>query len=121
MITSKRIAPPNSVILIEDPSGGEIPASMNQSVIAATDSCIAVGCLAEDDGETEIILGLSGEVSDGDQPAFDGLVKTPSRKVAVRTVHGVTVLETAVPKSEARVQVWVNDTREPDRITVAVS
>lgn len=120
MTTSKRIAPPNSVLLIEDSNGGELPTSMNQSLIAATASCIAVGCRAEDDGETGISLGPCNEVDTGERPAFEGSLQTPNRKVVVRTVHGVTVLEMLVPSTETTLRVWVNDLREPDQIAVGI-
>jgi hypothetical protein len=121
MTTSMRIAPPNSVVLIEDSNGGEIPASMNQSLIAATNSCIAVGCKAENDGKTEITLGPCDEVDTGERPAFEGSLQTPNRRVAVRTVHGVTLLEMLVPAAETTLRVWVNDPSEPDRIAVGIA
>ena len=118
--TSTRLAPPNSLVLVEDSSGGEIPMSMNQSLIAATPSCIAVGCRAEDDGETEITLGPCSCVDAGEQPVFAGLLQTPNRRLAIRTVHGVTLLEMPVPATETTVKIWVNDSREPDHVTVGV-
>ena len=117
---STRIAPPNSLVLVSDPGGGDIPGSMNQSLIAATDSCIAIGCRAEDDGETEIDLGLSNCVNTGDEPAFEGTLKTPNRKIAVRDVLGVVLLEMAVPAAETIVRIWVNDSKEPDKIIVGI-
>ena len=65
MATSTRVKPPNSLVLVEDSSGGELPTSMNQSLIAATASCVAVGCRSEDDGETEIVLGHCSGVDTG--------------------------------------------------------
>jgi hypothetical protein len=120
MTTSMRIAPPNSVVLIEDSGGGEIPASMNQSLIAATDSCIAIGCRAEDDADTEITLGPCDKVDTGERPAFEGALQTPNRKLVARTVYGVTLLEMPVPTTETRLRVWVNDPSEPDRIAVGI-
>ena len=120
MTTSTRIAPPNSVVLIEDSHGGAIPTSMNQSLIATTDSCIAVGCRAEDDGETEITLGPCDKVDTGERSVFEGTLRTPNRKVVIRTVHGVKLLEMAVPMTETTLKVWVNDPSEPDHIAVGI-
>lgn len=120
MTISTRLAPPNSLVLIEDPSGGEIPDSMNQSLISATDSCIAVGCRAEDDGETEIVLGNCNKVDTGEQPMFDGLLRTPTRKLVVRTVLGITLLEMPVSETQTRLRIWVNDPTEPDRIAIGI-
>lgn len=120
MTISTRLAPPNSLVLIEDTCGGEIPDSMNQSLIAATDSCIAVGCRAEDDGETEIVLGDCNKVDTGEQPVFDGLLRTPSRNLVVRTVLGVTLLEIPVSETQTRLRIWANDPTEPDRIAIGI-
>src|SRR5262249_20240511 len=100
MTLTTRVAPPNSLILVEDSNGGDVPTSMNQSLIIATDSCIAVGCRAEVDGETEITLGYCSSVDTGDRLAFEGLLQTPSRKVVVRTTHNVTLLEMPVAGTE---------------------
>ncbi len=120
MTTSTRVAPPNSLVLIEDSSGGVIPTSMNQSLIVATDSCVAIGCKVEDDGETEIVLGFCGDIDAGEPPEFEGTLRTPSRKLLIRTVHGVTLLEMSVPAAETKLKIWVNDPIEPDRIGVGI-
>lgn len=120
MATSTRVNAPSSLVLVEDSSGGDLPTSMNHSLIAATASCVAVGCRAEDDGETEIVLGHCSGVDTGKEPVFEGLLQTPNRRLAIRTVHGVTLLEMPVPATETTVRIWVNDSREPDRIAVGV-
>jgi hypothetical protein len=119
MMSSTTVAPPNSVVLVSDPSGGEIPETIG-SLFASTTSYIAIGCKAEDDGETELTLGQTDEVGQRDVPAFQGRLETPSRKVVVRTVLGKTLLEAAVPGASTLVQVWVNDAEEPDRVVIGV-
>lgn len=114
------IAPPNSLILVEDDAGGEIPRSMSQSLVAATASCVAVGCKAEDDGKTEVVLAPMSELNIQDKLEFEGTLRTPSRKVVVRTVHGETLLELSVRGVETALKIWANDPSEPDRITVGV-
>ena len=93
---------------------------MNQSIIATSDLCIAVGGRSDDDSETEIALGYCCNVDPGEQPVFDGILRTPSRKLTVRTVLGVTLLEMLVPATETRLRIWVNDPTEPDRISVGI-
>lgn len=117
---STRTAPPNSLVLVMDPRGGEIPASMNQSLVSATNSCIAIGCLSEDDGETDVCLGPRSNVDSGERPVFDGTLATPSRKVAVKTVLGETLLEATVPAAVTHIRVWANDAAEPDRIVIGI-
>ena len=121
MATSTKVAPPNSLVLISDPKGGEIPATMKGATIAATASCIAVGCQSDADGVTEFTLGTMHEVDPGDHPVFEGKLSTPNHKVAVRSVTGEIILEASVPQRQTTVRVWVNDPREPDRVIVGVA
>ena len=120
MTVSTKVAPPNSVLLIEDSSGGEVPVSMSRSLVAATASCIAIGCRPEDDGETEISLGRSQEMGGGEQLVFEGSLRTPSRRLAVRTVYGATLLDMTVQAAETTVRIWANDPSEPDRIGIGI-
>ncbi len=120
MAPSVRATPRNSVVLVEDSNGGDVPTSVDRSLILSTDSCITIGCRAEDDGETEITLKHGSNIDTGDQLAFEGSLRTPSRKVVVRTTHNVTLLEISVVSTETKVRIWVNDPTEPDRITVGV-
>ncbi len=121
MVDSAKVAPPYSLVIIEDPSGGEVPDTMPAKLcIASTDSCIAVGCLAEVDGETAFTLGEAADVNPGFQPAFDGRLKTPSRKVSLQTVERHTILEAPVQQQETRVRVWTNDPKRPDEVIVGI-
>jgi hypothetical protein len=119
---SARFAPPYSVVLVTDPSNGEIPhsSSMREALIASTQSCIAVGCMAEVNGETEFTLGLSQDVDPGMPPAFEGVLKTPSRRIVVRSVLGQVILDAAVSGQKTKVRVWVNDRKEPDRVVIGI-
>jgi hypothetical protein len=120
MKISATLTPPNSLFVIEDQLGGDIPDSMDNLLISATSSCIVIGCKAEDDGETEISVGSLIDVDTGEQAVFDGQVSTPSRKLVVRTVLGLTVLELTVLETKTRVRIWANDEMEPDRIGIGV-
>ena len=120
MVACVKIAPPNSVILVSDPSSGQIPESMRGSLIAETDSCIAIGCRAEDDGETEISLGQAKDLEIGSRPTFEGSINTPSQKIAVCTVLGATLLEMSVPTLHTAIRVWANDPQEPDCIAIGI-
>ncbi len=120
MATSAKVAPPNSVVLVTDPSNGEIPRTLGGSLIAATSSCVAIGCRSEVDGETEFTLGTTREVDPGNRPAFEGELKTPSRKIAVRSVLGQTILEAPVQQEQTTIRVWLNDPKEPDRVIVGI-
>jgi len=120
MAASTKVAPPNSVALIADPSRAEIPETMGGSLIASTNSCVVVACRSDVDGETEFTLGSTREVDPGDRPAFQGMLKTPGRKIAVRSVLGQTMLEAPVPQDQTKIRIWVNDPKEPDRVIVGI-
>jgi hypothetical protein len=127
MIESARLAPPNSIVVVEDISGGEVPDLVRGSCIAATATCITIGTLCEIDGETEFRLGARRELDPGSPPIFRGRLETPSRKLAIRSVPmtvgsrlGDVVLEMPVPQTETTISIWVNRPDEPDQIIVGV-
>jgi hypothetical protein len=120
MAKSTKIAPPNSLILIEDSGGGEIPASMGGSLVASTDTCIAVGCRSDIHGDTQFTLGETHDVDPGGYPTFRGMLKTPNRRIALMSVIGQVILEVPVPQQHTIVRVWVNDPSEPDHVIVGI-
>ena len=118
MSASKSIAVPNALILISDLDGGVPPDVMGESLIASTPSCIAVGCMSDSNGETEVILGATQEVDPNDNPAFVGELETRNRAIVVRTVLREPIVQAPVPRSSTRVRIWVNHPTEPDKVTI---
>lgn len=119
MIKTARLAPPNSLIIIEDSSGGEIPSSLNNVLLSFTDSAIAIGCKCEFDGEINITILEAGE--NIEHPVvFDGKLKTPSGKICIRTVLGESILEAPVPAEECSIKIAVHDLLEPDEIFITL-
>lgn len=93
--------------------------SVNMAVrLISTDTCILVGCLMDADGETEFTLGEIHDVDPGRLPAFEGKLKTPTRKISLESVDGRTVLEAPVPQLETTVRIWTNHESEPDNVIV---
>jgi hypothetical protein len=92
---------------------------MQGALIASTPSCIAVGCMSESNGETEVTLGTMQEVPH-EILAFEGELETPNCTVAVWTVRRETVLEAPVPHASTRVRIWVNHPSEPNKVFVAL-
>lgn len=113
--------PPNSIVLIMDSKGGEIPESMGGRSIVATPSCVAVGTLCEIDGAT--IVSLADEVSAGavSEPAFDDFVDTPSRELSVFSIQNESLATLQVTGVKTRVRIWTNDDSEPDRVEIVVT
>ncbi len=119
-MNSAKAGLPNALALVLDSLGGEIPASMSGASITSTESCIAVGCRSDADGETEIVIGTAREVSPGVAPAFEGPLATPSRRIEVQTVGGSRLLALDVPGVETLVRIWTNDAREPDKVIIGI-
>jgi hypothetical protein len=123
MTQTIKIAPPNSLVFISDVDGGIGPdpdAIARSAKVIATDSCVAVCCLAEMDGETEITLGPIDEVSLNETPAFDGRLETPTHNVVVSTSERTRLLQTTVTSDNAHLKIWTNRSREPDKIIIGV-
>ncbi len=89
-----------------------------ESGIGATDSCILIACLPEVDGQTQITLGPDHEVDPGSDPAFEGELDTPTRRVQVVTVEWRPLLEAPVSNLTTRIRVWKNHPLFPDRIVI---
>lgn len=119
-----RYAAPNCQIVVSDPDAKiEVPQwpmnSVNMAVrMIWTDTCILVGCLMDADGETEFTLGTVREVDPGRLPAFEGKLKTPTRKISLESVDGRKVLEAPVPQLETTIRIWTNHESEPDNVIV---
>jgi hypothetical protein len=121
MALTKRMAPPNSVVLVSDVDGGEIPETMGGSLVSATNTCLAVGCLSVDDGETEFTLAPLAEIDRADKPIYEGMLRTPKRHVVIRSVLGERLLELRVLQRVTKIKIWANDPTEPDNVLVGVS
>ncbi|MBX9776849.1 MAG: hypothetical protein K2Y71_20920 [Xanthobacteraceae bacterium] len=115
-----KITPPYSLIFISDPEGGTTPECSPPAPYWATPSCIAVGCLMYQDGDTQVTLGQAREMNLPGRPIFDGLLDTPNRKVNVETAEGELVLQADVSKKITRVRIWTNARSEPDRIVIGL-
>lgn len=111
----------NSVILIMDRTIGDVPESMNDGLVSATSSCVAVGTLSEFDGETSITLTNDSTANKPQgHPVFDGHIDTPSGRLSICSITDEPLIECEVAKSQTKVLIWVNDELEPDEIYVAV-
>jgi hypothetical protein len=123
MITTSHVAPPNSLLLITDRETGDIPESLDNGIIAATETCIAIGTLSAADGETTVFLTDDRATLEGHQDlhrVFTGMLATPSTEVHVQTVLLEPVAMLPVERAVNHVEVWVNDDAEPSIVYVLV-
>src|SRR5215470_12468223 len=120
MSISNRIAVPNAVILVSDIGGGTVPNLIRGGLVASTPSCIAVGCMSDCNGQTELTLGAANEVGSREDPVFEGELTTPNHEVAVRTVLDEIILQARVLHSRTKVRIWVNHPSEPDKVIIGL-
>lgn len=115
-----KISPPNSILFISDGRSGVAPQITKEKRIWATSSCVAVGCLMEQDGPTEVTLGQADEIRSQEIPAFDGFLETPRRTVLVSTSENRSILEKNVTSERTRLRIWTNHPSEPDKVIIAL-
>jgi len=74
----------------------------------------------EQDGPTDVTMGLAHDVDPGVLPAFVGTLSTPNHTVVVSTAEGKTVLEAQVSGPNTFVRIWVNRPQEPDKVIIGL-
>jgi hypothetical protein len=72
------------------------------------------------DGETEFVLGSSEQVHLEGPVAFEGMLRTPGHKIALKTAEGDIVLEMPTAGPQTLIRIWINRVWSPDRVHVAV-
>lgn len=112
------IRPPNSLILIMDFVSGVGPNELGKNRIAATDSCIAIGCRAAPDGPTEISLIEHNELIPTDPLVFECELQTPNKKLSICSVWNEELLFTELEGTRTSIKIFANHSLEPDRIYV---
>lgn len=120
MVTAE-ISPLNSLLLVMDRSVGIVPPTMGRSVVAFTETCVAVGTRSEHDGSTRVTVVDGVFQVDAGAPVFDGVLLTPGGSLAVCSVVDEVVVEFAVNAPRTRVRIWANDPVEPSEITLLAS
>jgi hypothetical protein len=119
MTVVARVVAPKGIVLVEDYAGGELPLVIPGRLVAATATCIAVGCMAL--AATEVTLSEIGAAPPfTDAAAFEGRLLTPTHTLAVRSLHGATLLSATVPLPSTLVRIWTNRPAEPDRIVIEI-
>ena len=112
------VRPPNSLILLRDAESFQVPSWSGESGVEATESCLAIGTLAEPDGATTIWFADEGESLPVE--AFKGHLSVPSGRLVVSTVTDETLLTASVEGPHVNVRVFTNDPSEPDEIAIVV-
>lgn len=118
MKQSLTLSPPNSLILVMDHNFGTLPELITADLVAATDSCLAIGTLASPDGETTITLTNDLDNVETDELVFEGVLLTPNKELSICNVMNEKLLTLPVSASVINVKIFANDSSEPDQIVV---
>ena len=113
------VAPPNSLVVVMDPSVGVMP-EITYGSVWSTPSCVVVGTLMEQDGETRLSLGDEARSEDTDVLLWQGILETANGRIVISTILNETLLQMHVPTDRVHVAVWSNRQAEPSRIDVVV-
>jgi hypothetical protein len=118
----KRVRPPYSQIMIRDPTAKvDVPLWPRENrPFVATDTCILCACQVDSDGPTDVGFGKGDEVCLAGVPIFTGTLKTPGRRVALKTVEGDAILELPTANTETLVRIWTNRRLCPDRVRIGL-
>jgi hypothetical protein len=131
MLQSIKIAPPNSMIFLSDPEFEVVPEIDDRSpTIWTTASCIAIGCLMFQDGDSDFRL-LSGKgvdkelasiLSSHDQLklVFDGSIDSPNRSLSMSTSDGDVLLRAEVATTSTKIRIWTNHPIEPEMVVIVL-
>ena len=111
------LAPKNSILFLGDRDEPLDVPEITDRLVASTSTCIAIGTLAEVDGETTVQLMPKISTPVGDM-VFQGTLETPSRALSVSDSEGLSVLSLDVPTTRTWITIWANDWSEPDLIQV---
>jgi hypothetical protein len=124
MIVDTKTAPRNSLLLVSgNPNEGETPEVTGIGLVWWTQSCVAVGTLMENDGETSVVLSDdAGVVPAGAEfrRVFGGSIETPTKEIWVSTVNCEGILSLPVPGIASYIEIWANDVSEPDKLLILV-
>ena len=121
-MSQRSLSPPYAILFVYDPSNknATTPEYSVDSLVSATRHCISVATRADVDGETNVTLAGGLQESDRlpEHKIFEGLIETPNRKIAVVTAELQTVLELRVKDDVAKVNIWVDDLRNPGTLLI---
>lgn len=112
------VRPEHSFIMVSDGGRPNVPRGLSGNLVAATETCIIIGCRSADDGTTQIVLGRADSCVATGFPVFTGILKTESGKIAVSKFPFVTVLSELMDQPQTLVQVFANDPSEPDFVEI---
>ncbi len=121
MIKKVKIAPIYGIVFVADAANrSDRPEIVGGRSIFSNESCIAIGCKADIDGETEFLLGPAEKIDLGHRAAFEGNLMTPSGRIMVTTAEMEKLLELLVVNPITSISIWTNHPTQPDKVIIGV-
>jgi hypothetical protein len=120
-LIAARVPVLNSLLFIRDANIKNLPIVDGNGSVWSTSTCVAVSCMPDCDGPTEIIIGDLSDVQHGAKKLlFDARLETPSKSIVVETVLSQKILERNAPDTTTHVQIWTNGLRDSDKIVIGL-
>ena len=111
----------NALLFIKDARAKDLPKIDGHGSFWTTPSCVAVSCMPDCDGSTEVTIGNPLEFqSKAGKLLFDTLLETPSRRITVETVLAEKILEQSVLSATTHVRIWTDGFRDTEKVFIGV-
>jgi hypothetical protein len=111
----------NSLLFIKDARTKDLPKIDGHGSFWTTPSCVAVSCMPDCDGSTEVTIGDPLDLqSKAGKLLFDAPLKTPSKSVTVETVLAEKIFEQNVLSTTTRVRIWTDGFRDTDKVFIGL-
>lgn len=111
----------NSLLFIRDSWSKDVPEIDGKGVLWRTPSWIAVGCMPDCEGVTDIIMGDSDEVSPRGKLLIDAMLETPSGVVCADRVPGNNIIfEQRVSGERTRIRIWTDGSITTEMVDIVI-
>ena len=111
----------NSLLFIKDTRTNDFPMIDGQGSVWTTASCVAVSCMPDCDGPTEVVIGNPSDIKNAaGKLIFDAFLDTPNKCVSVETVLAEKILEKNVPNATTHVRIWTDGFRDTSKVMISL-
>lgn len=114
---NKTLLVPHGVVFFMDDNHPDVivPSHDDDGIADASSTCVSIFTMIDVEGE--VFVELANKITDSKKEnllhAFEGVIETPGRKVAMSTSDGDTLMEVDVPETSAKLSIWVDHPKWP--------
>ncbi|MBS4084113.1 MAG: hypothetical protein KGZ73_11225 [Rhizobiales bacterium] len=121
MIVLHKVLPvQNSCILVRDILNDEPLFIERDSAVAIGQYGLNISCLPDSEGDTSVVAGSVTEIKPDVSLVFDGVIKTPSKKLLVETILRTPIFEIDVDSALTKLSVWTDGHPGTGRIVIGI-